>query len=116
MTVENFYILIGGNYEKIIQNLKDDKRVIRFAKMLLEDTSYRELKSAMDAGDYKAGFAAAHKLKGICQNMYFEEMQKIVHDITEGLRNGADIPTAQTLMPKLEEIYQLTVDGIQELD
>ena len=25
MTAENFYILIGGNYEKIIQNLKDDK-------------------------------------------------------------------------------------------
>lgn len=70
----------------------------------------------MNAENYEAAFAAAHKLKGICQNMYFDRMQGIVHDITEGLRNGADIPTAKALMPQLEETYQLIVASVGDLD
>ena len=116
MTVECFYNVVGGNYQKIIQNLRQDDKVVRFARMFLEDPSYQELAMAMDNADYQAAFAAAHKLKGICQNMYFDRMFRIVNDITEGLRNGADIPMAEALMPQLEDIYQLTVESIRELE
>ena len=116
MTVERFYNVVGGNYQKILQNLRQDDKVVRFAKMFLEDPSYQELSMAMDVADYQAAFAAAHKLKGICQNMYFERMLRIVHEITESLRNETDIATAEALMPQLEDIYELTVEGIRELD
>ena len=116
MTVETLYDVIGGDYAKIIQNLKQDEKVARFAQMFLQDSSYQELKDAMDGQDYEAAFAAAHKLKGICQNMYFDRMQHIVSDITEGLRGGADILSAVSLMPQLEAVYEMTVENILQLD
>ena len=116
MTVETLYDVIGGDYAKIIQNLKQDEKVARFAQMFLQDSSYQELKDAMDGQDYDAAFAAAHKLKGICQNMYFDRMQHIVSDITEGLRGGADILSAVSLMPQLEAVYEMTVENILQLD
>lgn len=33
MTVKQLYDVIGGDYSKIIQNLKQDEKVVRFAKM-----------------------------------------------------------------------------------
>lgn len=116
MTTVELYDVIGGDYEKMKGNLKTDERIARFARMFVEDGTFRELSNALEEKRYEEAFQAAHKLKGVSQNMFFQKMYLIVHDITEGLRNGADIPKAEMLFEELKEIYQLTIDSIQLLD
>ena len=44
---------------------------LRFAGRFLEDRNYEELLKAMEKGDTKAAFAAAHTLKGVSGNLSF---------------------------------------------
>lgn len=116
MTIKELYEIVGGDYEKIIGNLKTDERVMRFLKMFIADSSFQELASAMEAKQYEDAFRAAHKLKGVCQNMFYTRMFQVVNEITEALRGQADVATAEKLLPDLEEIYELTIDTINRLD
>ena len=116
MTTEELYRVIGGNYEKMKENVRTDERIIRFSKMFLEERSFHELEQAMNAKHYAEAFQAAHNLKGICQNMFFEKMYQVVLELTEGLRNSADIPVAQKKFIELKELYTLTTESIMQLD
>ena len=115
MTTKELYEVIGGNYEKMKENVKTDERITRFARMFLDEGSFHELELAMNADDYKEAFQAAHKLKGICQNMFFEKMYEVVFELTEGLRNCADIPVAKKKFIELKELYTLTTQSITQL-
>lgn len=116
MTAKEFYEVIGGDYDRIKANLKTDERIARFAKMFVEDGSYNELESQMKAGNYEAAFQAAHKLKGVCQNLFYTGMHQVVYKITEDLRGQADIDDAVKLLPELEAVYRFTIDNIKLLD
>lgn len=115
MTVKEFYEVVGGNYNKIIENLKKDDRILHFTNMFLEDNTFHELDIALKEKKYEEAFKAAHKLKGVCQNMYFDKMAQVVSEITEGLRNESDVDKAESLFPELEKIYRLTIDSISQI-
>lgn len=116
MTVKEFYEVIGGDYNKVMEILKRDEMVLVFANMFLEDTGFQELDTAMKEKDYEMAFKAAHKFKGVCQNMAFARMAQVAEEITEALRGGADIAKAEQLFPELEEIYLLTVSSISSMN
>ena len=116
MTTRELYDIVSGDYEKIKANLKTDERIDRFSRMFVEDNGFQELESAMKSGQYEEAFRAAHKLKGVCQNLFYTGMYQVVYKITEDLRGQADVDDAVRLLPELEEIYKLTIDSISKLD
>lgn len=116
MTTKELYETVGGDYEKMIENVKTDERIVRFARMFIEDDIFLELEKAMEEKNYEMAFQAAHKLKGVSKNMFFERMFQIVFDLTEALRNQSDIPGAEQLFLKLRDIHELTADCIKKLD
>ena len=116
MTAKEFYEMIGGDYNRVIEILKKDENVVLFANMFLEDTGFQGLDDAMRKKEYEEAFKAAHKLKGVCQNMAFDKMTEVVQEMTEALRGKADIAKAEWLFPQLEEVYHLTVDNISNLN
>ena len=75
---------------------------LRLVKMLLADDSFNALRQAINDNDLKAGFEAAHSLKGTSANLAITPLNKAVVEITELLRNREDVDYA----PYLEKIFE----------
>lgn len=76
------------------------KYLLRFP----EDENYRKLCDSIDIKDCKSAFIAAHTLKGVCGNLSLTEMEQILREQVEYLRNG-DLEKAQNMMKQLKNTY-----------
>ena len=114
MNTEKFYEKIGGNYADTMSRLMTEERVLRFVRKFPADESFNALKDALARGVVEEAFRAAHTLKGVAQNLGFTALYEKASAVTEVLRGGSLEVAA--LMPDLESVYRLTVDGISDLD
>ena len=115
MTLEECYELLGGSYSEVCLRLPSPRLVEKFVGKFLEDDSYRNLCSAMEAGSRPEAFRAAHTLKGVCANLSFTRLQDTASRLTELLRPESDeIPRgAEALMEEIHRDYQVTVEAIK---
>jgi HPt (histidine-containing phosphotransfer) domain-containing protein len=71
--------------------LNDEPFYLEMVSMALADGNFDKLRAAMDAGDARTAFAAAHSLKGSVGNVALTPIYEPVCALTEALR-GADAP------------------------
>ena len=115
MTIQECYKAIGGNYEDILGRLNNEALIRKFALMFLEDSSYMQLKQAMADKNYEEAFRSAHTLKGVCQNLSFDRLYEVSHNLTELLRDRTgEQPGIPEAMEKVTEIYEITIDEIKK--
>ena len=115
MTIQECYKAIGGNYEDVLGRLNNEARIRKFALMFLEDSSYMQLKQAMADKNYEEAFRSAHTLKGVCQNLSFDRLYEVSHNLTELLRDRTgEQPGIPEAMEKVTEIYEITIDEIKK--
>lgn len=114
MTLQECYTKLNGDYEGTLGRLCSEKLVERFALKFLADDSYALLAESMSVGNYNDAFRAAHTLKGVSLNLGFTQLYKVSDDMTEALRNGAK-PEDDSLLEKVKDEYQRTIDLLQEL-
>ena len=114
MNLEQFYEKIGGDYADTVSRLMTEERILRFVRKFPADDSFNNLKDALFRSSQEEAFRAAHTLKGVAQNLGFTALYEKASAVTEVLRGGSLDVTA--LMPELESVYRLTVDGISALD
>ncbi len=114
MTVEECYTALEGDYANVMNRLGSEDLIKRFAGRFLDQTCFQELCDALDAGDTKAAFSAAHTLKGVCLNLDFTKLATSASEITELLR-GENLQEAKTLLARVTKDYNQTVDAIKQL-
>ena len=115
MTIQECYKAIGGNYEDVLGRLNNEALIRKFALMFLEDSSYMQLKQAMADKNYEEAFRSAHTLKGVCQNLSFDRLYEVSHNLTELLRDRTgEQPGIPEAMEKVTEIYEITNDEIKK--
>jgi HPt (histidine-containing phosphotransfer) domain-containing protein len=115
MTIQECYKAIGGNYEDVLGRLNNEALIRKFALMFLEDSSYMQLKQAMADKNYEEAFRSAHTLKGVCQNLSFDCLYEVSHNLTELLRDRTgEQPGIPEAMEKVTEIYEITIDEIKK--
>lgn len=111
MTLEECYAVIGGDYEGMLARMHSEALVRKFAIRFLDDKTFESFQHAVETGDGKAAFAAAHTLKGLSQNLGFTRLYEASQPLTEALRGGS-FPVDEALVQNLVKAYQDTVDGI----
>lgn len=109
MTIKECYEQMGADYEDVLGRLRNEALIRKFAKKFLEDGSFQMLK------DGEMAFRAAHTLKGVCQNLGFDNLYEPSFDITEKLR-GRDTEGCEELFAKVEEQYNKTAEAIRMLE
>ena len=87
MTMRECYEAIGGNYEDVLGRLNSEALIRKFTLKFLEDQSYLQLKQALKDKNYEDAFRSAHTLKGVCQNLSFDRLYEVSHELTELLRD-----------------------------
>lgn len=68
-TIETCYAVIGGDLDGVRGRLLTDERIVKFLTIFLQDTSYSNLVTHLEAGDLKEAFRAAHTIKGISRDL-----------------------------------------------
>ena len=115
MTIRECYNVFGGDFDGVMKRLIDENRVERFALKFLDESSMKQLRISLIEDDQEGAFRAAHTLKGVCQNLGFDNLYKASFDITEKLR-GRDTEGCEELLAKVEEQYNNTVDAIHMME
>lgn len=111
-TLEQAYQEIGADYEGVVKRLMGDKLLGRFLLKFFEDTSFRDLKTALAESDVKAAFIASHTLKGVCQNLGLSNIFEPADELTEVLR-AESLEGAQGLFAKVETEYNNTIEALK---
>ena len=117
MTLEAFYQQIGSNYENVLKRLLSEKRIVNFVIRFLEDDSFDKLCQSLDNMDYDTAFNYAHNLKGLAQNLGFENLAKSAGKISDILRsdNKNIFKTSHKLINDLISDYNDVKAAIIEL-
>ena len=115
MTVKECYEQMGADYEGVLGRLRSEALIKKFAKKFLADGSFQSLKENLEQGNGEEAFRAAHTLKGVCQNLGFDNLYQVSFDITEKLR-GRETDGCEELFAKVEEQYKKTTDAIQLME
>ena len=112
MTVRECYELMGANYDDVLRRLPSEAMIKRFAIKFLDDGTFQALKEALEAKNGEEAFRAAHTLKGVCQNLGFDNLYEPSFELTEKLR-GKDTTGSEELFAKVEEQYNRTTNAIR---
>ena len=69
LTVDALRACGANTQEGLGRCMNNEAFYIRLVNMALDDASFQKLSDAVAAGDKKAGFEAAHSLKGVLGNL-----------------------------------------------
>ena len=114
MTIQECYNKLGGSLEQAEKRLPSINLIKKFVAKFPYDSSFSGLCFAMQNGDAKAAFRAAHTLKGVCANLNFDRLFSSAELLTELFRDKTDtIPKkAFAVLEDIKTDYELTVDSI----
>ena len=116
MTVKEFYDTIGGDYNAALTRLMDDGFITKLLGKFKADKNYANLTVALDGGDGKAAFVAAHTLKGLALNMGMDNLGNAASELTEALRGDSpDVEKGKSLLPAVVAEYKKVEDALLQL-
>ena len=115
MTLKQCYELFGGDYEGVVSRLVKEERIKKFLFKFLTDSTFTGLTEFIADGNYEEAFRAAHTIKGLCQNLGFDQLYKSSFALTEALRGGKK-PEDDTLYQQVKEDYEQVINAIKSLD
>ena len=114
MTLKEFFTVTGGDYEGTLARLITEARIIKFARKFEDDPSYNNLLGALERGNVQEAFLAAHTLKGVSQNLGFEQLFRCSAAVTEILRAGSlDVGM---WMDELKSRYEAVINALAALE
>ena len=102
ISMREAYEKIGANYDDACARLMGEEMLARFALKFLDDESMDKLEAAMAAGDAEGAFMAAHTLKGVSQNLGFDNLYEPAVVVTEALRGADTVDGAREGMHALQ--------------
>lgn len=107
MTIKRAYEKLGGDYEDIMCRVDEDM-LQRLIGMLLRDTNYPDICTALEQHDYEAAFQGAHTLKGVALNLGLSSLAEKASALTEALRARQDNPNIGPTFLEFKRVYQDT--------
>lgn len=89
----------------------DKKTYEELLRMMLEDPSYTKMLAALDAGDTRKAFEAAHSLKGVSGNLSMVRLHADILPLVEELRHDS-LEKVPDLLPPVQASYEEALAGI----
>lgn len=112
MTLQECYEKMGGDYEEVLARLTKEERIEKFMLRFLEDTSFVELKMALEEKKYDEVFRLIHTIKGLSQNLGFTSLYLVSDKMTEAVRGGVPL-SDRSLFDAVECVFHQTYEVIE---
>ena len=107
LTIEALKAYGANTAEGLNRCMNNEAFYLRLVGMLKADTHMEELRKAVEAGNLKAGFEAAHALKGILANLSLSPILRPVAEMTELLRAKTETDYSGYLKEINEKLQEL---------
>lgn len=110
LTLEGLKNFGANTDEGLGRCMGNEALYIRLIGMLAGEANFDKLKEAVDAGDLKAAFEAAHALKGVLGNLSLTPIYEPANELTELLRaeKEADYSAyVSEILEKRDELFAL---------
>lgn len=105
----------GIDVEEALGRFMDNEELmLRFLLRFPQDENFALLRQALEQGDVRRAFEAAHTLKGVAGNLSVTGVFRQTGRLVELLRAG-DLAAASAAMPELEAEYDRAVRALREL-
>lgn len=114
ISMREAYEKIGADYDGASVRLMGEEMLARFALKFLDDESMDKLEAALVAGDAEGAFMAVHTLKGVSQNLGFDNLYEPAVVVTEALRDADTVDGAHDGMHALRQQYAATMSALRE--
>lgn len=101
VAVNDAIMQLGGDkelYEELLQTFRKENRIA-------------ELEAALDSGDVKAAFAAAHAMKGEAGNMGFTKLYEALCILVDRLRSGT-LDGTKDMYEAVKSAYDVLIEAI----
>lgn len=114
MELEEFFVAVGGNYERTLARFLDEERIERFLHKFPNDPSYGALKAALEQEDLPAACRAAYTLSGVAANLGLDALAQSASVLTEQLHAAQTLPPRE-LIDAVDGEYRRSVEGVKIL-
>ena len=101
LTVDRLREFGANTEEGLGRCMKNEALYLRLVGMVVDDRNYGKLSEALEAGDLKAGFEAAHALKGVLGNLSLTPIYEPMCRLTEMLRRPEEEADYQPLYKEI---------------
>lgn len=114
MNIEELYAKIGADYKNTLTRFCSNEGLLsKYVKKFAEDSTYQNLRDAVEAENYDGIEMYAHTLKGVSANMGFTDLQEASARLVEHVRqdNKEGIPAD---FEQVKEEYKNIINEIQK--
>ena len=111
MTLEEFYIKIGGNADNILQRLGEEAFIKKFIIKFIDDPTFEMLKEDVENKDIDKANFDAHTLKGVCALLDFIKLKQLTEQLVLCLKQGINY---NQVWQKLNDEYDFIVQTIKQ--
>lgn len=102
----------GVDANKALKRLDNDKELYEeLLNHFCEDTYYAQMEAALEQGDVKQAFQAAHAMKGAAGNLSCIRLYDALLPCVEELRKG-NLETAREKFPEVKESYRVLTEAL----
>lgn len=121
MQIEQFYTLVGGDYQKMVSMLGNADNVVKYAKMFMGDDTFEKLVAAMEEERWADAFRFAHTMKGVTSSIGLNDLYNASYALTEDLRpddagNPSNLESAKEKLQDVVDTYNTVVEASSLLD
>lgn len=101
----------GANVDEgLARCMNNEAFYLRLVNMAVDDAGFARLQTAVEAGDSRESFEAAHALKGMLGNLALTPLSEPASEMTELLRAGREADCHdlyQTILEQREKLLAL---------
>lgn len=106
ITIENLTEYGADTKDGLARCLGMEEFYLQLVNTMLGDANFDKLDAAIESGDVKSAFEAAHALKGTLGNLSITPLLDPVVKMTERFRNAEDMPDVSDLLPQYKEALE----------
>lgn len=115
MDLEEFYNCIGGDFADTRRRLMSEVLIKKFVLKYQGDSTFADMKVAVEERDWETAFRGAHTLKGLAQNLGFEQLYQASFALTEAMRGNKPLED-KSLLEKVKQENDAVLKAISEIE
>ena len=110
LSIETLRRFGANTHDGLGRCMNNEAFYLRLVSMALDEANFGRLEEAVNSGDKKAAFEAAHALKGVLGNLALTPLYDVTSEMTELLREGEDADYAAMLAEILRQREELVAE------
>lgn len=89
MELQEFYDIVGGDYDKALMNMKSEAVIKHFIQHFTTNMLFEDLMNSLDAKNYSTSICTAEILKGFAQSLYLTVFAEACDSLITTLQEGS---------------------------